>query len=50
MRVTKRLFHAYRVATRLADITGLYLELMASALAAPEYRPAQDVRRIGQLI
>jgi enoyl-CoA hydratase/carnithine racemase len=41
LRVTKQLFHAYSSAARLADITALDAELMASVLAAPApERPA----------
>ncbi|GAA5066989.1 enoyl-CoA hydratase/isomerase family protein [Streptomyces similanensis] len=47
LRVTKHLFNAYANATRLADITSLDAELMASALAAHEYTTGKAARRTG---
>ncbi|MGW9024096.1 enoyl-CoA hydratase/isomerase family protein [Streptomyces sp. NPDC055722] len=48
LRVTKHLFNAYTSATRLADITALDAELMASALA--ENTALNGDRRTGHLI
>ncbi|MFF8592129.1 enoyl-CoA hydratase/isomerase family protein [Streptomyces sp. NPDC015220] len=47
LRVTKQLFHAYSSATRLADITALDAELMASVLLEREHAPTADGRRTG---
>ncbi|MEV8065458.1 enoyl-CoA hydratase/isomerase family protein [Streptomyces sp. NPDC014748] len=49
LRVTKHLFNAYASATRLADVTALDAELMASALAANEYTTGKAARRTGHL-
>ncbi|MFE0546010.1 enoyl-CoA hydratase/isomerase family protein [Streptomyces sp. NPDC058891] len=50
LRVTKLLFNAHANATRLADITALDPELMASVLATRELAPAANGRRRGHLI
>ncbi|MEV7125355.1 enoyl-CoA hydratase/isomerase family protein [Streptomyces sp. NPDC093260] len=49
LRVTKHLFNAYASATRLADVTVLDAELLASALAANEYTTGKASRGPGHL-